>query len=891
MKNHLKKIPILILAFLVLVIVSWDSQQTGDPKTEKIVVPEGFVIEHLYSPSDNDQGSWVAMTFDDKGRMITADQYGFLYRLEIPAIGSGTVKPKVEKLTMGTDTTKVAMGYAQGLLYAFNSLYVMVNNTPNNVANGNGPENGFYRLQDTDGDDKFDKITQLLALSGEPGEHGPHSIVLSPDGESLYIIAGNHTDLPKIDHYRVPHNWQEDNLFPLIKDPRGHANNRMAPGGWIAKTDPEGKSYELISAGYRNAFDLTFNEAGDMFVYDADMEWDFGMPWYRPTRVSHTTSGSEFGWRTGNSKWSPAYPDNLPAIVNIGQGSPTNLMYGGKAKFPEKYRKSIYAFDWSFGIIYAISTTPKGASYEAHAEEFISGSPLPLTDGEIGPDGAMYFLTGGRRLSADVYRVYHKDYKTISTPAINIEETPEAKIRKQLEVFHDDTKAHPTAVSVSWPYLKHPDRYIRYAARIAIEHQPVSSWRNLALNETDPRALTEAMIAMARVGDTGSKAQIYKKLTSVNIASLPSDQKLDLLRAIELAILRMGMPDAQEKAAVISYLNPLYPAGENELDRELAKILVYLDSPEAIKKTVALLATAKDDASYQQTIMSSSDLIMRNPQYGLDIAGMLAKTPPAQQVYLATVLSGANAKSGWTPEMRDSYFKWFYDAFGYKGGNSYVGFIDAARKMALANVPQTDSARYNVMSGSELLSGAGRGVALAATGIRPQGPRGNWTVETALPVVEADSGNRDFARGKAMFAAVNCIACHSVQGEGGSSGPDLTQLGTRFSAKDILTAIILPSETISDQYGSTVLTLKDGSSVLGRVVNETASSYFISQNPYAPQTLREVPKANVVETKVSEVSIMPPGTISPLNKDELKDLIAYLTSGGNANHEVFKPKN
>src|SRR3546814_1967994 len=139
------------------------------------------------------------------------------------------------------------------------------------------------------------------------------------------------------------------------------------------------------------------------------------------------------------------------------------------------------------------------------------------------------------------------------------------------------------------------------------------------------------MIAMARVGDSASKTQIFKKLTAVNIASLPSDQKLDLLRAIELAILRLGMPDNQEKAAVISYLNPLYPAGENELDRELAKILVYLDSPEAIKKTVALLATAKDDASYQQTIMSSYDLIMRNPQYGYDIAGLLVKNTPANQ--------------------------------------------------------------------------------------------------------------------------------------------------------------------------------------------------------------------------------------------------------------------
>ncbi|UJH90576.1 hypothetical protein LZ575_17580 [Antarcticibacterium sp. 1MA-6-2] len=187
--------------------------------------------------------------------------------------------------------------------------------------------------------------------------------------------------------------WDYDNLFPEIKDPRGHANDREAPGGWIAKVDSLGQHWELISAGFRNPFDIAFNEAGDLFVYDSDMEWDFGLPWYRPTRVVHATSGSEFGWRTGNGKWSPVYADNLPPAINIGQGSPTNLVSGGDANFPEKYRNALFGFDWSFGIIYAIFPEPSGASYTAQAEEFLSGSPLPLTDGVIGPDGALYFLT------------------------------------------------------------------------------------------------------------------------------------------------------------------------------------------------------------------------------------------------------------------------------------------------------------------------------------------------------------------------------------------------------------------------------------------------------------------------------------------------------------------
>jgi hypothetical protein len=99
-------------------------------KVDKLKLPEGFKAEHLYSPSEEKNGSWVSMTFDDKGRMITSDQYGGLFRLVLPPIGS-TEKPKVETLIVEGDTAKVAMGYAHGLLYAFNSLYVMINNREN----------------------------------------------------------------------------------------------------------------------------------------------------------------------------------------------------------------------------------------------------------------------------------------------------------------------------------------------------------------------------------------------------------------------------------------------------------------------------------------------------------------------------------------------------------------------------------------------------------------------------------------------------------------------------------------------------------------------------------------------------------------------------------------
>ncbi|MEK6477494.1 c-type cytochrome [Catalinimonas sp. 4WD22] len=890
--NHLTKA--LTLLYVLIISACNTTPETEadvesgpvDPKVEKLKLQDGFKAEHLYSPSENEMGSWVSMTFDDKGRLITSDQYGALYRMELAPIGSDSLTPKIEKLKIEVEEpvadSVIQMGYAQGLLWHFNSLYVMVNHRGDDEFEKGS---GLYRLQDTDNNDQFDKITLLKALEGA-GEHGPHSIVPSPDGQSLYVIAGNHTDIPEMDAYRLPKVWTNDNLFPLIKDPRGHANDREAPGGWIANIDSLGERWELVGAGFRNPFDLAFNEAGDMFTYDSDMEWDLGMPWYRPTRICHVTSGAEFGWRTGNGKWSPAYPDNLPAVLNIGQGSPTGVLHGKTAAFPEPYRRALFAFDWSFGIIYAIHLTPEGASYQGEREEFISGMPLPLTDGVIGPDGAMYFMTGGRRLDSDLYRVYYDGGEESNIALASLEEadvTEAHQLRTRLEQYHEDGKSG--GLEAAWPYLNHADRFVRYAARIAVEHQPVSNWQSKVLEEEDPVTLIQGTIALARHGNKSLKNQILNKLAEIDYSTLSEAQQVDLLRAFEVTLARMGMPSATTRQAMIDYLSPHYPADKEVLNGSLSKLLVYLDDPNVIETTLTLLEEDNSGLTEQANAATDgSDLILRNPQYGLDIAQMLKNVPPAQQTYYATVLS--KQRSGWTPELRERYFKWFYDAFDFKGGNSYIGFIDKARQEALTHVPKSEFDYYNQMSGDSLLANNGRDLADVP---QPKGPRNNWDLEEAVAVL--DSGgleNRDFENGQNMYLATRCVTCHSMRGEGGIIGPDLTQLGTRFSAEDMITAIVEPNKTISDQYASTVLYLKNGQSVVGRLTDQDEENYYLSQNPFAPDVIREVPKEEVTDTKMSAVSVMPPGTINALGEDELRDLIAYLMAGGNPDHPIYQ---
>ncbi|MBU2945867.1 hypothetical protein [Zobellia uliginosa] len=74
-----------------------ESVESDNPKITKPKLQSGFNAEHLYSPGDNEMGLWVAMTFDNKERLITSDQYGALYRMEVAPIDSDNLVPEMDK--------------------------------------------------------------------------------------------------------------------------------------------------------------------------------------------------------------------------------------------------------------------------------------------------------------------------------------------------------------------------------------------------------------------------------------------------------------------------------------------------------------------------------------------------------------------------------------------------------------------------------------------------------------------------------------------------------------------------------------------------------------------------------------------------------------------------
>ncbi len=128
----------------------------------------------------------------------------------------------------------------------------------------------------------------------------------------------------------------------------------------------------------------------------------------------------------------------------------------------------------------------------------------------------------------------------------------------------------------------------------------------------------------------------------------------------------------------------------------------------------------------------------------------------------------------------------------------------------------------------------------------------------------------DIENGHAKFQML-CMACHTLHGEGGQIGPELTG-ANRGDVFYLLENVIDPSATLPQDFRLTIITLKDGGVLSGNVISENEYSLTLRD----PAGHHDISIKDIKERQTLEQSLMPEGLLSALKPDEVRDLIAYL---------------
>jgi putative heme-binding domain-containing protein len=655
-------------------VLPWGDEIVIADEGSRFVTEPEFVVERLVS--DEQAGSVITMAFNATGDILASREGGGL-----ELIRDKDKDGKFESVEPFCDEVK----NIQGILSLGNRVYAV----------GDGPDGGaLYQITDADSDGKAEKVVPLLKYRGVIGEHGPHTVRLGPDG-LLYVLSGNFSQIATTIDARSPYvtTYEGDLVLPKYEDPKGHAVGVPAPGGSIIRTDTNASFVEMFSGGFRNPYDFTFNGDGELFTYDADMEWDMGAPWYRPTRLLHVAAGGEYGWRSGWSKFPAYYLDSLPATADIGPGSPTGVAYYNHTAFPARLQNTMFVADWALGEIHAVKLERDGASYKAKVSTFLKGRPLNVTALDVGPDGALYFSTGGRGTDGGIYRVKwtgtqqqpqniafgqgiqqaldqpqlqsdwarakvaavrrslgdrwqielerilsdersadkdrlraielltyfgptpspalltalckdklpamraraarligNRTETELGAPLVALLSDSDAWVRRVAceSVAHRGTEANATALI---GLLADKDRFVAFAARRALEKLPANDWQDQVLAAADPRQFV--------YGATGLLVQYPSKELALKIlarsealmrgevnepgmkAGEMSDANfLDLLRVVNLSLVR-GKVAANEVPSLTQRVLSEYPTGDANMNRELVKLLAYLQPPGA----------------------------------------------------------------------------------------------------------------------------------------------------------------------------------------------------------------------------------------------------------------------------------------------------------------------
>lgn len=766
----------------------------------------------------------IGAAFDKKGRLLVVESHTHL-RPE------GYKGPEGDRIRMFSDSDSDGKldhwsTFAEGFHQAMNVLvrddggvYVV---TRRNV----------MLLHDTDGDGVADKQEEILRL--ETTDDYPHDglagIALTADGKLLIGLGENH-----------------GKPYRLI-DRDGASVGGKDGAGCVFECAEDGRGPRRVATGFWNPFAICARPDHRVFAIDNDPD---SSP---PCRMVHVVEGGDYGFRFQYGRagthplqaWNGELPGTLPYVCGVGE-APTVIFALGKW---------LWVTSWGDHRIDRFELEPRGASYGAKRETIVQGdTDFRPTGMAVAPDGSLYF--GDWMFKDYPVHGHGRIWRLVVPSEDRAEEFPARSAADEAAATLDESSNGVQTESKD-PFVV-ANAVRRLSNHENLEKRFVESETNQAVSERERLADLEAL----RLRGIADPEKLLK------------------------AALRDKSPDVRFFA--VRWIADERITGLRDELQEL------LDSPPPSRR-------------YYLAVLGAIDWLSHEPKMtGNEIAGALLvrelKNEKRSPETHALALSLLNANDGFLSldRLRD-YLKSNHTPLRIEAVRSLSQQATSERFSLLAEVAedqsQPDEVRVEAVVGLaasaadhrkllEQLAGGDQSTlrdearrSLRLAGLRP-GPG-----ETKPPATDVEAWQKllatggDAAAGRRIFynpVGARCYMCHTYAGRGGIVGPELTNIGGSTTRDKIVASIIQPSLEIAPDYQPWELVTNEGKVYTGLRLPQPGDD---GKEHYFDSAAREfvLPSETIAERHAATKSIMPENLQATLSIDDLRDLVAFLSS-------------
>jgi putative membrane-bound dehydrogenase-like protein len=734
-------------------------------------------------------------------------------------------------------------------------------------------------FHDDDGDGTSDRQDVLVSglttslIDERGGDHTTNGIRMGLDGW-IYIAVGDYG-------------------FHGAKGKDGTTLSQR--GGGILRVRPDGTELEVFAIGLRNPFAVAIDPLLNLFTRGNTND---GAGW--DVRVSHLVQTGDYGY----SQRFANFPDEImPPLGVYGQGGGTGALSLHDDRWPEAYRGALLTGDWGRSEVYRHELQPAGASFRANSGVFLS-IPRP-TGMDIGPDGRLY-VASWRGGEASVYIGPQVGFLACVTPPgwspasqVDLKGRSLAELVRELcgpvaaARFHCQREilrrgASPEATRALAALASDASRPLhgRVAALFALKQldgtASHATLRQLAgdeavrefalraladrktqlggvraepfraaLADPSPRVRAQAVIALGRLGDVASAPAILALTSRPEGSPMPTKRPVNAQPDPDRVVPHLALRALVSLHAVDACLAAIDgPYGEGAL-RTLRS---FHDSP-TVEGLIKKLSTPRSPEARTAILATLVRLYHREAEYDGSWWGI---RPDPTGPYFDPREWECSARIG-------SVLK----AALLDGDAATATFLRgelARRRVRLKGLPAEATADRS-KADDEVR------VLLAKADPRNPNQIGNLNYDAAAQRALRTRG--DATRGKSLFAAQSCRACHTDADGQTPRGPHLVDIGKRYGPPDLVESILKPSAKIAQGYEAYTFAMTDGRVLSGFVVSEGPATVQIRDPSGA---LRELKRADIEARRRQETSVMPEGIAATLTPEQLADLVAYLQS-------------